>query len=65
MATQDPIQRLDRTVAGEEPVNLSFKTENVAVVHQGLIGVAKWAPLLVCLLAHLIKAPAKLAQRKP
>jgi penicillin-binding protein 2 len=41
MATQDPIQRVDRSVAGEEPVNLGFKPENVAVVHQGLIGVAK------------------------
>jgi penicillin-binding protein 2 len=41
MATQDPIQRVDRAVAGEEPVNLGFKPENVAVVHQGLIGVAK------------------------
>jgi penicillin-binding protein 2 len=28
-------------VAGEEPVNLGFKPENVAVIHQGLIGVAK------------------------
>ena len=41
MATQDPIQRVDRAVAGEEPINLGFKPENVAVVHQGLIGVAK------------------------
>jgi len=41
MATQDPIARVDRIVAGEAPVNLGFKPENVAVVRQGLIGVAK------------------------
>ena len=41
MATQDPIQRLDIPVAGTAPVNLGFKPENVAVVRQGLIGVAK------------------------
>jgi penicillin-binding protein 2 len=41
MATQDPIARVDRSVAGEEPLNLGFKPENVAVVKQGLIGVAK------------------------
>jgi penicillin-binding protein 2 len=41
MATQDPIARVDRSVAGDAPVNLGFKPENVAVVRQGLIGVAK------------------------
>jgi penicillin-binding protein 2 len=41
MATQDPIARIDRTISGGEPVNLGFKADNVAVVHQGLIGVAK------------------------
>jgi penicillin-binding protein 2 len=41
MATQDPIARVDRSVAGEAPLNLGFKPENVAVVKQGLIGVAK------------------------
>ena len=41
MATQDPIARVDRIVAGEEPLNLGFKPENVAVVRQGLIGVAR------------------------
>jgi penicillin-binding protein 2 len=41
MATQDPIARIDRSVAGEAPLHLGFKPENVAVVKQGLIGVAK------------------------
>lgn len=41
MATQDPIARVDQIVAGEAPLNLGFKPENVAVVKQGLIGVAK------------------------
>ena len=41
MATQDPIARVDRSVVGEAPLNLGFKPENVAVVKQGLIGVAK------------------------
>ncbi len=41
MATQDPIARLDRPISGEPPVNLGFKPENVAVVHKGLIGVAR------------------------
>jgi penicillin-binding protein 2 len=41
MATQDPIQRLDRAVSGTPAVNLGFKPENVAVVRQGLVGVAK------------------------
>ncbi|MFY8014816.1 MAG: penicillin-binding protein 2 [Limnohabitans sp.] len=41
MATQDPIARVDRVIAGDEPVPLGFKPENIAVVHQGLIGVAK------------------------
>ena len=41
MATQDPIQRVDRGVMSESPVNLGFKPENVAVIKQGLIGVAK------------------------
>jgi penicillin-binding protein 2 len=41
MATQDPIQRVDRGVISESPVNLGFKPENVAVIKQGLIGVAK------------------------
>jgi penicillin-binding protein 2 len=41
MATQDPIQRLDRAVFGTPAVNLGFKPENVAVVRQGLVGVAK------------------------
>jgi penicillin-binding protein 2 len=41
MATQDPIQRVDRQVQVGEALNLGFKPENVAVVRQGLIGVAK------------------------
>jgi penicillin-binding protein 2 len=41
MATQDPIARVDRVIAGDDPVHLGFKPENIAVVHQGLIGVAK------------------------
>ena len=41
MATQDPIQRVDRQVQVGEALNLGFKAENVAVVRQGLIGVAK------------------------
>lgn len=41
MATQDPIARVDRVISGDEPVPLGFKPENIAVVHQGLIGVAK------------------------
>jgi penicillin-binding protein 2 len=41
MATQDPIARVDRVIAGDEPLPLGFKPENIAVVHQGLIGVAK------------------------
>ena len=41
MATQDPIARIDRQIAGDEPVNLGFKPEHVAVVRQGLIGVAR------------------------
>lgn len=41
MATQDPIARVDRVIAGDAPVPLGFKPENIAVVHQGLIGVAK------------------------
>jgi len=41
MATQDPILRLDRAVSGTPAVNLGFKPENVAVVRQGLVGVAK------------------------
>ena len=41
MATQDPIARVDRPVAGEAPIDLGFKPENIAVVRQGLIGVAR------------------------
>jgi len=41
MATQDPIQRVDRKVASDDPVNLDFKPEHIAVVKQGLVGVAK------------------------
>jgi penicillin-binding protein 2 len=41
MATQDPIQRVDRKVASDDPVNLGFKPEHIAVVKQGLVGVAK------------------------
>jgi penicillin-binding protein 2 len=41
MATQDPIARIDRNITGDEPVNLGFKPEHVAVVRQGLIGVAR------------------------
>jgi penicillin-binding protein 2 len=41
MATQDPIARTDRAISAAAPVNLGFKPENVAVIHQGLIGVAK------------------------
>jgi penicillin-binding protein 2 len=41
MATQDPIQRVDRKVASEDPVQLGFKPEHIAVVKQGLVGVAK------------------------
>ncbi len=40
-ATQDPIQRIDRPVSVGEPLPLGFKPENIAVVRQGLIGVAK------------------------
>lgn len=40
-ATQDPIQRIDRSIDTTAPINLSFKPENVAVVRQGLIGVAR------------------------
>jgi penicillin-binding protein 2 len=40
-ATQDPIQRVDRSIQSSAPVNLGFKPENVAVVRQGLIGVAR------------------------
>jgi penicillin-binding protein 2 len=41
MATQDPIQRIDRSIDSIAPVNLGFKPENVAVIRQGLIGVAR------------------------
>jgi penicillin-binding protein 2 len=41
MATQDPIQRVDRPIDNGDAINLGFKPENVAVVKQGLIGVAK------------------------
>ena len=41
MATQDPIQRVDRKVASDDAVNLGFKPEHIAVVKQGLVGVAK------------------------
>lgn len=40
-ATQDPIQRIDRSIDTTAPINLGFKPENVAVVRQGLIGVAR------------------------
>ena len=41
MATQDPIQRVDRAVVSDAPVNLGYKPEHVEVIKQGLIGVAK------------------------
>ena len=41
MATQDPIARIDRSVTGEAPINLGFKPENVAVIREGLVGVAR------------------------
>jgi penicillin-binding protein 2 len=41
VATQDPIQRVDRSVMNTPPVNLGFKPEHVEVIKQGLIGVAK------------------------
>jgi penicillin-binding protein 2 len=41
MATQDPIQRVDRSVMSDAPVNLGYKPEHVEVIKQGLIGVAK------------------------
>ena len=41
MATQDPIQRVDRSIDSSAPVNLGFKPEHVAVIRQGLIGVAR------------------------
>ena len=41
MATQDPIQRVDRSIEAPPPVNLGFKPENVAVIRQGLVGVAR------------------------
>jgi penicillin-binding protein 2 len=41
MATQDPIQRVDRAVKSDAPVNLGYKPEHVEVIKQGLIGVAK------------------------
>ena len=41
VATQDPIQRVDRRVMNTPPVNLGFKPEHVEVIKQGLIGVAK------------------------
>ena len=40
-ATQDPIQRVDRSIDSSAPINLGFKPENVAVIRQGLIGVAR------------------------
>ena len=40
-ATQDPIQRIDRSIDTTAPIYLGFKPENVAVVRQGLIGVAR------------------------
>ncbi len=40
-ATQDPIQRVDRSIDTTAPINLGFKPENVAVIRQGLIGVAR------------------------
>ena len=41
MATQDPIQRVDRAVVSDATVNLGYKPEHVEVIKQGLIGVAK------------------------
>jgi penicillin-binding protein 2 len=41
MATQDPIQRVDRSVMSDAPVSLGYKPEHVEVIKQGLIGVAK------------------------
>jgi penicillin-binding protein 2 len=41
MATQDPIQRTDRQVNSSEAINLGYKSEHIAVIRQGLIGVAK------------------------
>ena len=41
MATQDPIQRTDRQVESGEATNLGYKPDHVAVIRQGLVGVAK------------------------
>jgi penicillin-binding protein 2 len=41
VATQDPIQRIDRAVATGQPFNLAYKPEHVEVIRQGLVGVAK------------------------
>ena len=41
MATQDPIQRTDRQVNSSEAIHLGYKPEHIAVIRQGLIGVAR------------------------
>jgi penicillin-binding protein 2 len=41
VATQDPIQRADRPLETGQSINLGYKPEHVAVIRQGLVGVAK------------------------
>ena len=41
VATQDPIQRVDRPLETGQSINLGYKSEHVAVIRQGLVGVAK------------------------
>jgi penicillin-binding protein 2 len=41
VATQDPIQRTDRPLAMGQALNLGYKPEHVAVIREGLVGVAK------------------------
>jgi len=41
VATQDPIQRVDRPLETGQSINLGYKPEHVAVIRQGLVGVAK------------------------
>jgi penicillin-binding protein 2 len=41
MATQDALNHTTQPVTPTQPVNLGFKPEDVAVVHKGLVGVAR------------------------
>jgi penicillin-binding protein 2 len=41
IATQDPVTRLTSPIAAEEPENMGYKAENIAVVRNALVGVTQ------------------------